>query len=384
MALDISALPVEVLEIVAQNLPRRSILAFRLVCKDRESKILRYFSRTCLCSIRTDLTNKSLKKLEKLAEVEWRRPVVHTLIIVPPSLSEGLNGGDIRTAIQMFKPWDHRFWEFRTRLGILKALLSGKFSNCRNLVVDYSQLSALDPIDPIFWSEHALHVSILVLMLSKSQALFKSFTIDRLAIRSCGYGPCNTLVAKKITLGSDQISNFVASIFAHQIHQGGTLLFEGHEFSTDISIHLIRNAARVEKLGMNLFESNTGHMSILSKYDVFSVGPHSVTELVLADCSIKEDIFFPYMSKLGPTLRKLILRGVTILTPCTSQTFGKEQISNRLVNALPLLGSVEFIGFSVRSTAPDSNGSPPILAIRFHSKGPNALQYIRELGRSRH
>ena len=80
MALTLPTLPIEVVELIAQAFEPLNLCSLRLVCKQLHQKTLHPFV-TSFTTIRTDLSRKSLQKLQALSENTQLQQHVRTLLI---------------------------------------------------------------------------------------------------------------------------------------------------------------------------------------------------------------------------------------------------------------------------------------------------------------
>lgn len=85
MVSKLCTLAVELIELIAGVLEPADLFSLRLVCKELNEKTFQYFSHTCLTTIRTDLSRKSLQELEELSEHEQLRHHVRTLLTKGPN-----------------------------------------------------------------------------------------------------------------------------------------------------------------------------------------------------------------------------------------------------------------------------------------------------------
>jgi len=81
MALTLPTLPIEVVELIAHALEPNQLFSLRLVCKQLHQKTLHPFG-TCFTTIRTDLSRKSLQKLQAVSENAQLQQHVQILLVI--------------------------------------------------------------------------------------------------------------------------------------------------------------------------------------------------------------------------------------------------------------------------------------------------------------
>ncbi|KAJ5979831.1 hypothetical protein N7481_007129 [Penicillium waksmanii] len=91
-------LAVELVELIADHTESQSLLALRLVCRDLQTKTFHHFARKFFSSIKTDLSEESLVRINALSQNAALRPYVHGLAFM---LQNGVGRGLI---------WDRHPW----------------------------------------------------------------------------------------------------------------------------------------------------------------------------------------------------------------------------------------------------------------------------------
>ncbi|CAI7576736.1 unnamed protein product [Penicillium pancosmium] len=91
-------LAVELVELIADHAESQSLLALRLVCRDLQNKTFHHFARRFFSSIKTDLSEESLVRINALSQNAALRPYVHGLAFM---LQNGVGRGLI---------WDRHPW----------------------------------------------------------------------------------------------------------------------------------------------------------------------------------------------------------------------------------------------------------------------------------
>lgn len=77
----LSALPIEVIGIITGDLDRKDLSAVRLVDKELHQKTLYHFGRVCFNTLKTDLSKKSVQRLQSISQAEHLNHHVQTLTI---------------------------------------------------------------------------------------------------------------------------------------------------------------------------------------------------------------------------------------------------------------------------------------------------------------
>lgn len=91
-------LAVELVELIANKADHSSLLALRLVCRDLQKKTFHHFARRSFSSIKTDLSEESLIRINALSQNAAIRPYVHGLAFM---LQNGVGRGLV---------WDRHPW----------------------------------------------------------------------------------------------------------------------------------------------------------------------------------------------------------------------------------------------------------------------------------
>ncbi|KAJ5241799.1 uncharacterized protein N7469_000126 [Penicillium citrinum] len=91
-------LAVELIELIASKADNQSLLALRLVCRDLQKKTFHHFARRSFSSIKTDLSEESLIRINTLSQNAAIRPYVHGLAFM---LQNGVGRGLV---------WDRHPW----------------------------------------------------------------------------------------------------------------------------------------------------------------------------------------------------------------------------------------------------------------------------------
>ena len=176
MATELPTLAVEVVEVVAGALDPTDLFSLRLACKELNRKTLSYFGRTYLTIVRTDLSRKSLQKLQEISENEQFRNRVETLLV---------------------KKWEddlgRGFWWHRNPAGqvegrlpgvqMLRDILHGKLVNCRSF-----HIHSLGGMEENYGSEGLMPsdaIGIILAIIAETSLPVKAFRVD---FRSRGTG----------------------------------------------------------------------------------------------------------------------------------------------------------------------------------------------------
>ncbi len=176
MAFGLAMFAVEIIDLIADALDRTDLLSLRYVCRELNRKTLRHFGYTCFRTVQTDLSRKSLQKLQELSEAESLRHHVHILFIKIASTIHG------RVYID---PEEQTLWP-RHLSGYLEAPLPGaqqlrdilleRLVNCRSF-----HIYGFDNVEQPYESGHLLPsdaVGIILTVIAETSLPVKSFFVD--------------------------------------------------------------------------------------------------------------------------------------------------------------------------------------------------------------
>ena len=137
-------LATELVELIASWLEPTDLCSLRLVCKNLRQKSIRVFG-ACFTTVRTDLSQKSLQKLQEISENENLRLYVQTLLI-KGNKRKGLGRG-----FQWHRPFSGHLEALLPGLEMLQYLLAHKLPNCRSFHIydqDWPRKFVYDPFIP--------------------------------------------------------------------------------------------------------------------------------------------------------------------------------------------------------------------------------------------
>lgn len=123
------SLAVELVELIAGYLECDGLLGLRLTCRDLQKKTFNHFARRFFSSIKTDLSEESLGRIDALSRHEELRPYVQGLAFM---LQNGVGRGLV---------WDRYPWGALSApleieaIGRLRDNLVNKFTNCRSFFI---------------------------------------------------------------------------------------------------------------------------------------------------------------------------------------------------------------------------------------------------------
>jgi hypothetical protein len=124
-----ASLAVELVELIAGHLEADGLLELRLTCRDLQKKTFHQFARRFFSSIKTDLSEESLGRIDSLSRHEELKPYVHGLAFM---LQNGVGRGLV---------WDRHPWGPLSAplqieaIGRLRDNLVTKFTNCRSFFI---------------------------------------------------------------------------------------------------------------------------------------------------------------------------------------------------------------------------------------------------------
>ncbi|KAJ5152598.1 uncharacterized protein N7482_009076 [Penicillium canariense] len=123
------SLAVELIELIASHLQGDGLLDLRLVCRDLQKKTFHHFARRFFSSVKTDLSEESLGRIDALAQNQALRPYVHGLAFM---LQNEVGRGLVWTR----HPWGPL--SAPLEIGAIRRLrdnLVNNFTNCRSFFV---------------------------------------------------------------------------------------------------------------------------------------------------------------------------------------------------------------------------------------------------------
>ncbi|KKA19372.1 Uncharacterized protein T310_6654 [Rasamsonia emersonii CBS 393.64] len=292
-------LSAELIELIARLLEPADLFSFRLVCRAFYDTTFPYFSRTCLATVRTDLSRESLRELEALAANERLRTQVRTLLFHGRTdIGRGFvwhrhpSSGHLLLSALLQVP----------AVQTLRDLLLHKLVNCRSFHV-YSH----------YW-EHMLDfetlwptdvVTVLFAIVSDTGLPIQSFHLEYLRR---GTGPGNRRVTTdRLCFEQSRTPEFRAA-WAHL--QALTLEQSVSLDIFDWLMELILHAPRLQKLGLNLdyVDLSTDFIDRLSSAEALP----RLQELRLYGFRFTEATILRLILRLGESLRSVLFRFATI------------------------------------------------------------------------
>ncbi len=168
----LSALPGELIEIIASTLDLPSYRSLRLTCKGIERKVLHHFGQRYFASLPTDMTSKSLRKLQAISQTEQFRHQVRTLRVQHHPHSEGPSIGQGLTWIRNGDLVDTQHSPgVKLLKGILKQLV-----NCKSFkITSCTGIEEYEEPEPLVCTDA---IGIFLSIIAEIDLAPKSFVLD--------------------------------------------------------------------------------------------------------------------------------------------------------------------------------------------------------------
>ena len=313
MASKLCALAVELVEHIASPLEPADLFSLRLVCKELNEKTFQCFGHTCFTIIRTDLSRKSLQKLEALSEHEQLRHHARALLIMGPN--------DIGRGF----PWDrHRSGHLLAPLPgvqMLRDILFCKLVNCRSFHIyrdheaeDFYMSDCLTPSDV---------VAIILNIIAETSLPVKSFCVD---FRKWGTGKVD---AKRLHFSQYQNPEF-GTAWAHLQELSLEQTMTPDTFNW--AMELVLRAINLQKLTLKFeFNHSASFVDRLSSADTLP----GLKELKLSCFYVTVEILSRLLLRFRSSLRALSFWHVSIQAGGTWMS-----VLRMLRSDLPLLESI--------------------------------------------
>ena len=243
MAFGLAMFAIEIIDLIADELDRTDILSLRYVCRELNRKTLHHFGHTCFRTVRTDLSRKSLQKLQELSEAESLRHHVHILFIKIASTVRERMYTD---------PEEQVLWP-RHLSGYLEApapgtqqlrdILLEKLVNCRSF-----HIHGPDDVEQPYDSGHLLPsdaIGVILAVIAETSLPVKSFFVD---YRRNQYSGGGRIDLKRLQLQPYQHPRFKSGwAYLQELY----LDYYIDSDDSDWALNLILHAPNLQKLSLN-------------------------------------------------------------------------------------------------------------------------------------
>jgi len=313
MVSKLCTLAVELIELIAGVLEPADLFSLRLVCKELNEKTFQYFSHTCLTTIRTDLSRKSLQELEELSEHEQLRHHVRTLLTKGPNdMGRGFS-------------WDRHpsghLLASQPGVQMLQDILLNNLVNCRSFHIyrdhedeDSYKSDCLRPSDA---------VAIILTIIAETSLPVKSFYV---VFRRRGTGKVD---AKRLHILQYRKPEF-RTAWAHLQELSLEQTMTSDTF--DWAMELVLCAINLQKLTLDFeFDHSTSFIDRLSSADTLP----GLQELKLSCVNVTEEIILRFLLHFRDSLRALSFWLVSIESGGTWVS-----VFRKLRSDFPLLESI--------------------------------------------
>lgn len=318
MATSLPKLPVEVVEAIASDLNPTDLFSLRLSCKELKRKTLHHFGHTYFTILQTDLSRKSLQKIQSISENEQLRHHVQTLLIKnwADDLGRGfywhrVEGRDLSGCVDA---------RLSPGVQMLRAILKG-MTNCRSFHI-YSR----GGMEEYYDSEYLLPsdaIGIVLAIIADTGMSIKSFFVD---FRNWGSGSVD---AKRLQMPRYQQPAFrIAWEKLEELRLEHCLTSDTFDWARDLVLH----TTKLKKLSLNFnFDYSTSFLdSLLTSPQTF----HCLQEFKLGCAHTAVEDLSSLLLRCHSNLRTLSFWHVYV----KSGTW--VQILKELRNNFPLLESI--------------------------------------------
>ena len=286
MASEVSTLPFDLVQLIAGALESTDLCSLRLVCKKLNEKTLHYFGRTCLASLRTDLSRQNLQELKEFSENLQLSFHVQTLLIKtgPRGLGRGFSwhrhpSGYLVDPLPGFQ--------------VLRGILVNSLVNCRSFHIpsltrqeDSNNIGSITPTDAI---------GILLAVIAETSLSVKSFS---LGYRIQGTGEID---GRRLHMPRYQTPEF-RTAWAHLRE-----LFLEQPMTSDTSdraLELVVRAPNLRKLSLRLrYDRPCSFLDRLVSADTL----HGLQDLELSAASVTAEMISRLLLRSLNSLRALSL-----------------------------------------------------------------------------
>lgn len=312
MAPKLNILAIELIEKIASELEPVDLFSLRLVCKELNKKTLHAFGRSCLATIQTDLSRKSLQRLGELSEHEQLKHYVRTLLIKGPN--------DIGREFLWNRHPSGYLVPPLPAVQILRDILLNNLVNCRSFHIyrdheeeDVYESDCLTPSDV---------VGIILSIITETSLPVKSFIVD---FRKWGTGEVDAKRLQILQYRSPEFRSAWAHLQELSLEQSMTL------DTFDWTLDLVLSATSLQKLTLRFeFDLSAEFIDRLSSSEIFP----RLREFCLSSAYTTLEVISRLLLRVRNSLRKISFYQVSIVSGGTWGTVFRE------ISHLPLLESI--------------------------------------------
>ena len=287
-------LPSELVELISHLMDPADICSFRLTCLKLSKKTFSVFVNTCFSTVRTDLSAKSLQRLDQISLNEHFRHQVQTLFI-------GCNyNREFGGLLPWFRHQDGFLEELQPSARLLENILVERMPNCRSLYIN----SGHDDGEGIDTLSATDVVSIVLSIVARRGLILKSFTVDLHGEHPLSrFKGSGSLCAKRLrplqmwnTMDSTNALAQLEELHLHQDLNSKTALWTNQ---------LIRLATNLKALTLTSDPSNP-----LESHQLLRLKVQGLQSFCLRNAQVSGQLLLDFLGNSHDTLQALALRSV--------------------------------------------------------------------------
>jgi len=314
MPYQLHSLPVEITQLLGIVLESTDLLAVRLVCRDLNRRTMQEFSIRFFTTLQTNLSAKSLQRLDNISKSECLAYRVESLHITD---EEHIYGQDY----QWHRHPSGRLTESLPGAKLLQDILSNRLVNCRSFRIDrYNEIYVPKRTDFLVPGDI---VGIVIAIVAKASIAMRSFVIQ--TDRSSRRPGESRLDTNRLRMPLSAQGGFnVASAHLRELLRNYSIT----EDQYDWALGLISNAPRLRNLSLMLHRKQHLHTNSFMQR-LISVQAFAALELFQLDSAhINVKTICEFLRRTRATLRVLSFRLVTVADGSTWATVLKTLAAN--------------------------------------------------------
>ena len=289
MSSKLPTLAIEVVETITVLIDPAALRSLRLVCRGLNEKTLRDFGLTNFATVQTDLSRKSLQRLQDISESE------HLAVYVQYLHIKCTDDGKLGRGLDWRRHPSGCLADEPNGANLLRDILSQKLLKCRSFHIhSYDEYQPPHETDCLIPSDAA---GIILSIVAKAGLVLRAFTIQ------CSHDGNGRLDTPRLEMPLSQTPDFVAA----WSHIEELLLDYAMTFDQGVwVIHLIASAPRLRKLSLGFYEAGTSFTTLLGSLHKLN----RLEELSLRSANVTVENISTLLLNNCETLRSLTLRHV--------------------------------------------------------------------------
>lgn len=294
MSSKLPTLAVEIVQLITSTLESTDLLSVRLVCRELNRKSLHHFIVTCFATVRTDLTPKSLQRLQNISESKHLAQHVEALHIKNVD-------GTLERGFQWLRHPSGQLAASLVGADLLRDILVNKLVKCRSFHIDgYDEVEQRDGTDFLIPGDA---VGIVLSLVAETNLAIRSFTLESKK------GSAGRLDTKRLQMPLCRRSQFIAAwTHLEELVLDYSMTCDQHDWALD----LISYAPRLRKLSLRFFpeypDSTSSFMERLTSAHSFL----GLQDFSLESADVTVEIISRFLIQNRDTVRALSFRHVAI------------------------------------------------------------------------